>query len=263
MDEARRIASNIAKLPMLLERKDGCSLQAVPCNWGSRYQTASTTKGYGPSQLSDPRRVGPRTYSNWRKPMKTKLTVATALAGTLLATFLVSGSAQATPLPVLKGDATPGNVTLVGKGGRGGGGGGGHAMRGGGGGGHAMRGGGGGYKGANRGGGGGKYAYKGGGGGYKGGGKYAYKGGDGGYKGGGKYAYKDGNKHYAMRDHDRNHGNNHNRHRVWRNGAWVWVGGYGYTAYANDCYWLRRQAIITGSPYWWDRYNACVGYDYY
>ena len=26
---------------------------------------------------------------------------------------------------------------------------------------------------------------------------------------------------------------------------------------------LRRQAIITGSPYWWDRYNACVGYDYY
>src|SRR5918994_752314 len=97
--------------------------------------------------------------------MSTKLTVATALAGTLLATCLVSGSAQATSLPVLKGDVTPGVVTLVGKGGgRGGGGGGG---------GDGGKGGGGGYKG--------------GGGGYKGGGKsYAYKGGGGGYKGGGK-----------------------------------------------------------------------------
>ena len=27
--------------------------------------------------------------------------------------------------------------------------------------------------------------------------------------------------------------------------------------------WLRRQDIITGSPYWWDRYYACVGYDYH
>jgi hypothetical protein len=54
-----------------------------------------------------------------------------------------------------------------------------------------------------------------------------------------------------------------NRHRVFRNGVWVWVYGPGYTSYGDDCYWLRRQAIITGSPYWWDRYNACVGYDYY
>ena len=54
-----------------------------------------------------------------------------------------------------------------------------------------------------------------------------------------------------------------NRHRVFRNGAWIWVYGTGYTAYGNDCYWLRRQASITGSPYWWRRYNQCVGYDYY
>ena len=62
--------------------------------------------------------------------MRTKLTVATALAGTLLATCLVSGSAQATSLLVLKGDATPGIVTLVGKGGGHGGGhgGGGHGV---------------------------------------------------------------------------------------------------------------------------------------
>ena len=54
--------------------------------------------------------------------MMTRLTVATALAGTLLSTCLVSGSAQATSLPILKGDATPGIVTLVGRGGHDGGG---------------------------------------------------------------------------------------------------------------------------------------------
>lgn len=203
--------------------------------------------------------------------MKTKLTVATALAGTLLATCLVSGSAQATSVPVLKSDANPGIVTLVGKKG---GGGGGHARGGGGGGGKHARGGGGGrhYGG---GGGGKRYAHGGGGGGKRyyggGGGGKRYYGGDGGGKryhggdGGKRYANKDhNNRHYAMKDRDHHdHGNIHNRHRVFRNGAWVWVYGTGYTAYGGDCYWLHRQAIITGSPYWWDRYNACVGYDYY
>jgi len=47
--------------------------------------------------------------------MKTKLTVAVALGGTLLATCFVSGSAQATSVRVLKSDA--GMVTLVGRGG--------------------------------------------------------------------------------------------------------------------------------------------------
>ncbi len=32
---------------------------------------------------------------------------------------------------------------------------------------------------------------------------------------------------------------------------------YGY----NDCGWLRRQAVITGSPYWWRRYQDCLYYD--
>ena len=59
--------------------------------------------------------------------------------------------------------------------------------------------------------------------------------------------------------------NNHNnRHRVFRNGAWVWIYGPDYYyddyAYGGDCYWLRQQAYATGSPYWWSRYNACVGY---
>jgi len=50
--------------------------------------------------------------------MKTKLTVVTALAGALLATCLVSGPAKATSVPLLRGVATPGIVTLVGRGGR-------------------------------------------------------------------------------------------------------------------------------------------------
>jgi hypothetical protein len=29
-------------------------------------------------------------------------------------------------------------------------------------------------------------------------------------------------------------------------GGWPYYYDYGY-----DCWWLRRQAVITGSPYWW------------
>jgi hypothetical protein len=136
-------------------------------------------------------------------------------------------------------------------------------------------------KGLSRSGGGGSYALRSGGGGSKhmkrgsmSGGNYALKnrssvsGGHydlkkGGYKN--RDAFKSsGKKHYASknRNHDKN-GNFNNRHRVFRNGAWIWVYGTAYTAYGNDCYWLRRQASITGSPYWWSRYNQCVGYDYY
>ena len=39
--------------------------------------------------------------------MRTKLSVAIALAGTLLATCLVSGSAKATSIPVLKVEDLP------------------------------------------------------------------------------------------------------------------------------------------------------------
>jgi hypothetical protein len=152
--------------------------------------------------------------------MMTRLTVATALAGTLLATCLVSGSAQATPVPVLKGDATPGIVTLVGRGG--GGGGKGHAGgggRGGGGGKGHARGGGGGRSHANRGGGGGKRHYGGG-----------------------------GKRHYAYRGGNRRHGS-YGKYR--RHGSYAYGGG---------CGWLYRNAIATDSPYWWNRYYECTGY---
>ena len=52
-----------------------------------------------------------------------------------------------------------------------------------------------------------------------------------------------------------------NRHRVFRNGAWVWAYGAGTYAY-NDCASLHRQASLTGSAYWWNRYNSCR-YSYY
>jgi hypothetical protein len=33
-----------------------------------------------------------------------------------------------------------------------------------------------------------------------------------------------------------------------------------YIAGSSGCEWLRRRALVTGSPYWWSRYRACRGY---
>jgi hypothetical protein len=94
---------------------------------------------------------------------------------------------------------------------------------------------------------------------------------DRGYVPHGNYAFRDhgrvyGNRRYAFNDHD-HHGHDdfrHGRHGHFVNGVWVWdwwPGYYGGDYYAyDDCWWLRRQALITGRPYWWSRYNACVGY---
>jgi hypothetical protein len=172
--------------------------------------------------------------------MRTKLTMATALAGALLAPCLMSGPAQATSLPVLKSDATPGIVTLVGKG---------HGGHGGGGGKH-------------HGGGGGKHHYGGGGGGkhyaHKGGGKH-YGGG-----GGGKH-YGGGGKHYAYKGRDHDDHDGHNRYGHY--GKYRHYGHYGsyglpYLSYGygGGCGWLYRYAIDTGDPYWWNRYYECIGY---
>ena len=51
-------------------------------------------------------------------------------------------------------------------------------------------------------------------------------------------------------DGKHDHGSNHHHGKNFRHfGSDIFVyggGGYGY----NDCGWLRRQAAITGSPYW-------------
>ena len=204
-----------------------------------------------------------------------KLLTATAVAGSLAMASFIWGSAQATPAP--SAIHAPGNgVTLVGHHGGGGGGGGGGRVGGGGGGGGAVHSGGGGPRM---------------GGGPRGGGSNLLSR-SGGHNYGGhsspRYANRDfkrsgprgdmrrGNSQAFNRDRDRDHGdrnrrfaerhdNNHdhdrfnNRHRVFRNGVWVWVYGPAYYSY-NDCWWLRQQAYATGNPYWWSRYNNCVGY---
>jgi len=70
------------------------------------------------------------------------------------------------------------------------------------------------------------------------------------------------------RSHDR-HSRQALDHKSWDHDKKHWRGRYnryGYYAgnvffygnYDESCGWLRRQAIATGSPYWWSRYNACV-----
>ena len=65
-------------------------------------------------------------------------------------------------------------------------------------------------------------------------------------------------RHVAM---DHGHEHDHFHHRFVRNrfffagGGWPYYYDYGY-----DCGWLRRQAVITGSSYWWRRYELCTGY---
>ena len=206
--------------------------------------------------------------------MRMNLVAGTALAGSLLMSTFVWQTANATNAPDLK---TPignsGAITLVRNGGGGGdsGGGGGRGENGGGGDGHMANNGGGdgghidrgGDSGrmANRGGDGGDHVMNGGGAHYRGG---RISGGD--ISGGdaysrrhfnnGKFARDHDDRHFSNRDHDNDH---FNRHRVFRNGVWVWVTGPDYYA-GDNCAWLLDRAEVTGSPYWWRRYNLCIGY---
>jgi len=38
------------------------------------------------------------------------------------------------------------------------------------------------------------------------------------------------------------------------------VGAPVYYAYGGGCAWLRHRALVTGSPYWWQRYRWCLGW---
>ena len=78
-------------------------------------------------------------------------------------------------------------------------------------------------------------------------------------------AYSGRGRHHGARpmpgSHDNWNGHHHGRHYRRFYGPYIYGGGYGYyDDYGyDDCYWLRRQAIITGSPVWWRRYYACAG----
>jgi hypothetical protein len=137
-------------------------------------------------------------------------------------------------VPTTGTNSDRGDVILVGRGGRGGGG------HGGGG-----RGGGRSFGGGHHGG--GKAFRRGG----HRGGHYAYRGGRG---HGNKGRHYDG-KHYS---HNYNRGHRYYRYgRYYRNYGWygpAYAYGYGY----GNCAWLRQQALITGSSYWWSRYYDCI-----
>lgn len=193
-----------------------------------------------------------------------KLLAATALAGSLAMATLMWSSAKASPVPTGSHAFSNSSVTLVAAQGGGGGGGGGAGS--GGGGGHISAGGGGGgpatASGGPRGGGPGM------GGGPRAGGHAMNEGGgsrefnregsrDHGDRG--RFVEGDRDHRHAERGHDHDHDfDNRGRHRVFRNGVWVWVYGPDYSY--NDCGWLRVRALDTGSPYWWNRYHYCVGY---
>lgn len=200
--------------------------------------------------------------------MRKSLVATTALASSLVFMSFAMGSAAATPAPAgMKNviTTTADGIELVRQGGGGGGGGGGHGGGGGGGhggggdgGGHLSGGGGDGGGGHARGGDGGGHALKGGDGGGPKGGHLSRGGGDRDGKGSGRHAgggdwkgdWKGGGKHH--------HGKHGKNFRHFGSDIFVYGGGgYGY----NDCGWLRRQAVITGSPYWWRRYQDCLYYD--
>jgi hypothetical protein len=183
--------------------------------------------------------------------MRIGLAAAVAVASALL--FTSPQAAHAGPAMKLKDGLTksPNLVELVGRGGRGGGGFKGGGMRGG-----SFKGGGGGFKGGMRGGG-RSYGMRGGGpkmGAYRGGRGYAGRS----YGGGGKHVHRGGKGRHAGHHHWRGHKGH--RHRHARFYGWPGV-GYGVYAYGyGNCSWLRRQALITGSPYWWSRYEQCLYY---
>ena len=64
-------------------------------------------------------------------------------------------------------------------------------------------------------------------------------------------------KRFRHDDFDRRH---HRRFRRFVGYGFPYYNDYGY--YGGGCDWLYRRALITRSPYWWNRYNACINYSY-
>ena len=198
----------------------------------------------------------------------------TALAGGLLLAPAVKESAQAQAYGALggAGTKTAGNVILVGKGGGFGGGGRGGGFRGGG-----FKSGGGLGGGGLRAGG----SYRGGlgpsgrsfRGAYRGGGSFkAYGASRPSLRAGGPRASARGLRPRSLKTAKHWQGGNWHggkwkgkhghKHRRFHAGYWWYapVGLYGYNYGYGDCEWLRDRALLSGSSYWWRRYNDCIGY---
>ena len=82
------------------------------------------------------------------------------------------------------------------------------------------------------------------------------------------YAWNGGHNawHGNMHGHDHNHFvHDHHFHDHFHNNVFIagigwWPGYYGYGYGYGGCGWLYRQAVYSGSSYWWNRYYACTGY---
>ena len=82
--------------------------------------------------------------------------------------------------------------------------------------------------------------------------KYGYRG------SGGKFHTNPGGKYGKGWSGKYGHHHDHNYGRYQRYGLYPWYGLPLYT-YGGGCGWLYRQAVATGSDYWWDRYYRCTG----
>ena len=82
-------------------------------------------------------------------------------------------------------------------------------------------------------------------------------------RGGGR-GWHGGGHARAFSGHAFHAGRSFHSHRFVRRGLVVGVplAAYGAYYYANSCSWLRHRALVTGSPYWWSRYQDCL-YGYY
>lgn len=75
-----------------------------------------------------------------------------------------------------------------------------------------------------------------------------------------------GKRHFGKRRFHGRHWGYRRHHRRFR--PRIYFGPsyyYGYRSYGyhNRCRWLKRRAIVTGSHYWWRRYNRCRYRSYY
>ena len=75
--------------------------------------------------------------------------------------------------------------------------------------------------------------------------------------GGGGAAHFGGNGHFDN-DHVGRADFGHGRNQRFYPGVFGYGGDYADYGYSGGCSWLRREAIATGSPLWWQRYQACL-----
>ena len=167
--------------------------------------------------------------------MMRQVVMAAALAGGIFLVPALHPSAEAAVVGANAGLDKPSGITMIRRGGGGGGGGGGKSFGGGGG--------------KSFGGGGMGRSYAG------GGSRMSHKSFGG---------HRMGNKNYnGHRSYHKGHAHRrHHRHNRFFVTGVPYYGYYydGYYGYDDDCNWLRRRAIRTGSSYWWNRYYACQGY---